>query len=822
MNSAKVEKLEDLKAVLKSIIIPYKDGAGIHQIQRDYHELEGRSLPYNEFGYSSPREFLASMSDILMSGSNRLGETVYMAKFGKETLHIQSMVMGQKTVTKKRRKRPIHSGYSAYSNLTAGRYNNFRPTATWGSGWGVSKPINRSHYGGPSVSRNRSIVPAGFGDPRPSSSFVYNNSSNYKPPTQPVTNKLPTQYNPSTKSKLPLQTINVNNQQKVGLTSDRPLPGPSNKSRASPAFLSANDIKNIKDLLRNHGTNGISHGLFQMLYQKKHGIPLDVKSRGFVDLCQAFQSISHICKNELHPSNKYYLVKLVDEPVVVPKVEQHINGTSKSPKGSPKRSPRNSPKKTPVGASQSNGRLADARSGQDNDQDAIIYDAKAVPPEVHARVTEYHVKNSEPLPTDTQVRWSFKLKIMALLMKATEGISVDNFSTDYYLNFKESLDPCLYNFKDYQDMFENLSKELPIEMSKNYAGDDLTVSLTPDWQTQWIEICVSNNQYDALKQMVPIDDVVLPGDIINDVNVDEATVDTEVWHPIILTSVVNPNCIFVNLLGKYYSEALDCIMNKLGVYESSYCVGYEVPSYCLRENFFCVAPFDVDNCWHRVKIVKVEPDRKKVKVAFIDYGGEQLIEAKKLRLMKKEFGHLPAQAIRLSLRGIRPKTDRWPSNAKNEVLAFMNRAMNQNENILCRLHTRQSPNLKETVRFEAEICAKIPIGYIFLHKQLIESGLAVIDDISTIRNKNEVTIPNNDVHRPVRRQTRIAAKKMIATLKNLQTQNGKVQSNELSCDTQSEHSSQMNGDTPHTNGSVDHSNNSEASNLEDKLNKLNL
>lgn len=465
---------------------------------------------------------------------------------------------------------------------------------------------------------------------------------------------------------------------------------------------------------------------------------------------------------------------------------------------------------------------ADARSGQDNDQDAIIYDAKAVPPEVHARVTEYHVKNSEPLPTDTQVRWSFKLKIMALLMKATEGISVDNFSTDYYLNFKESLDPCLYNFKDYQDMFENLSKELPIEMSKNYAGDDLTVSLTPDWQTQWIEICVSNNQYDALKQMVPIDDVVLPGDIINDVNVDEATVDTEVWHPIILTSVVNPNCIFVNLLGKYYSEALDCIMNKLGVYESSYCVGYEVPSYCLRENFFCVAPFDVDNCWHRVKIVKVEPDRKKVKVAFIDYGGEQLIEAKKLRLMKKEFGHLPAQAIRLSLRGIRPKTDRWPSNAKNEVLAFMNRAMNQNENILCRLHTRQSPNLKETVRFEAEICAKIPIGYIFLHKQLIESGLAVIDDISTIRNKNEVTIPNNDVHRPVRRQTRIAAKKMIATLKNLQTQNGKVQSNELSCDTQSEHSSQMNGDTPHTNGSVDHSNNSEASNLEDKLNKLNL
>ncbi|XP_053200622.1 uncharacterized protein LOC128385742 isoform X3 [Panonychus citri] len=821
MNSAKVEKLEDLKAVLKSIIIPYKDGAGIHQIQRDYHELEGRSLPYNEFGYSSPREFLASMSDILMSGSNRLGETVYMAKFGKETLHIQSMVMGQKTVTKKRRKRPIHSGYSAYSNLTAGRYNNFRPTATWGSGWGVSKPINRSHYGGPSVSRNRSIVPAGFGDPRPSSSFVYNNSSNYKPPTQPVTNKLPTQYNPSTKSKLPLQTINVNNQQKVGLTSDRPLPGPSNKSRASPAFLSANDIKNIKDLLRNHGTNGISHGLFQMLYQKKHGIPLDVKSRGFVDLCQAFQSISHICKNELHPSNKYYLVKLVDEPVVVPKVEQHINGTSKSPKGSPKRSPRNSPKKTPVGASQSNGRL-DARSGQDNDQDAIIYDAKAVPPEVHARVTEYHVKNSEPLPTDTQVRWSFKLKIMALLMKATEGISVDNFSTDYYLNFKESLDPCLYNFKDYQDMFENLSKELPIEMSKNYAGDDLTVSLTPDWQTQWIEICVSNNQYDALKQMVPIDDVVLPGDIINDVNVDEATVDTEVWHPIILTSVVNPNCIFVNLLGKYYSEALDCIMNKLGVYESSYCVGYEVPSYCLRENFFCVAPFDVDNCWHRVKIVKVEPDRKKVKVAFIDYGGEQLIEAKKLRLMKKEFGHLPAQAIRLSLRGIRPKTDRWPSNAKNEVLAFMNRAMNQNENILCRLHTRQSPNLKETVRFEAEICAKIPIGYIFLHKQLIESGLAVIDDISTIRNKNEVTIPNNDVHRPVRRQTRIAAKKMIATLKNLQTQNGKVQSNELSCDTQSEHSSQMNGDTPHTNGSVDHSNNSEASNLEDKLNKLNL
>ncbi|XP_015792122.1 uncharacterized protein LOC107368757 isoform X3 [Tetranychus urticae] len=739
MDPALKDKLDKFKTVIKSIIIPYKHGISLDQIQKDFKELEGTFLPCTIFGYKNPRDFLDSMSDVLIKQPNLYGEPVYRARFDDDTVHIQEMVMQQKATTKRKKKKPFggYGGHGGYNNYYSGHRYNIRPSTNyWNPPVTRRPPINRPS----SQSVNsRPVLPAGLEqndlDEWGSRPSVQRPSVQRPRPTRHVQ-----------VSKQPLKASQVNNTQ--GLSSNRPPPGPPNNVRATAPFLSAQDVANIKELLKDHGKEGINLNFLKTLYEKKYQQTLDPHARGFSDLQHALSTISHICKVELHPSRKFYIVKLVDNPIKKPETPK----PSKNP-------PKNDAK--------------DARSGQENDCDAIIYNSNQVPPEVRQRVDAYHAKTNQGPLSEKQQRWSFKLKIMALLMKATEGISISNFSTDFYLNFKESLDPCVYDYKDYSDMFEHLSKELPIKLEGSYSGDDITVSLQDDWQTQWVDICVNNNQYDALKQMIVPDNVVLPGDIISEVDVDQATVDEDVWHQIILTSVVNPNCIFVNLVGKYHSDALDTLMHKLKFYAdlSPSCRDYDVPIFYLRENFFCTAAFDVDNCWHRVKIVKVEPDKKKVKVAFIDFGGEQYIESCKLRLMKKEFSYLPSQAIRLSLRGIRPKTDKWPSNAKDEVLDFMNRALNQKENILCRLHKRRSSQAKESVRFEAEVCAKTSLGYVFLHKQLIESGLAIIDEEATHPSKNDVMIPSNDVHRPLRKPTRVNPRKMISTLRRLQIKN---------------------------------------------------
>lgn len=87
-------------------------------------------------------------------------------------------------------------------------------------------------------------------------------------------------------------------------------------------------------------------------------------------------------------------------------------------------------------------------------------------------------------------------------------------------------------------MFVHLTKELPITLQPSYSGDDANVSLTEGWQTQWVDICVKNSQYDALRQMVPVENVVLPGDVIHEAEVDATKIDVDHWVEVVLTSVI--------------------------------------------------------------------------------------------------------------------------------------------------------------------------------------------------------------------------------------------------------------------------------------------
>ena len=62
------------------------------------------------------------------------------------------------------------------------------------------------------------------------------------------------------------------------------------------------------------------------------------------------------------------------------------------------------------------------------------------------------------------------------------------------------------------------------------------------------------------------------------------------------------------------------------------------------------ALFDVE--WHRVRCFEVDSKSKTAKVFFIDRGDTDEVEWSNLLLLDPEFCQLPAQAIRLSLKGL--------------------------------------------------------------------------------------------------------------------------------------------------------------------------
>lgn len=55
--------LDEVKKIVKGLLISCKKDLTLRKLLSDYEEIEMRRLPFYEFGYKTPLDFLASMSD---------------------------------------------------------------------------------------------------------------------------------------------------------------------------------------------------------------------------------------------------------------------------------------------------------------------------------------------------------------------------------------------------------------------------------------------------------------------------------------------------------------------------------------------------------------------------------------------------------------------------------------------------------------------------------------------------------------------------------------------------------------------------------------
>ncbi|XP_033209193.1 maternal protein tudor isoform X2 [Belonocnema kinseyi] len=86
----------------------------------------------------------------------------------------------------------------------------------------------------------------------------------------------------------------------------------------------------------------------------------------------------------------------------------------------------------------------------------------------------------------------------------------------------------------------------------------------------------------------------------------------------------------------------------------------------------CIAPYDVDNQWYRVKIVKIQDD--KVSVLYVDYGNEETVSRNQLRDIRRDLvAKMPCQAVLCALNGFANRPSNKKLDTEFENLVFEKR-----------------------------------------------------------------------------------------------------------------------------------------------------
>uniref|UniRef100_A0A8C4UH98 Tudor domain containing 1 n=2 Tax=Falco tinnunculus TaxID=100819 RepID=A0A8C4UH98_FALTI len=80
----------------------------------------------------------------------------------------------------------------------------------------------------------------------------------------------------------------------------------------------------------------------------------------------------------------------------------------------------------------------------------------------------------------------------------------------------------------------------------------------------------------------------------------------------------------------------------------------------------CCAQFTEDNLWYRAAVIACVSENT-VLVGYIDYGNLEVLPLTRLRPLIPRLMHLPAQAIRCTLAGVKPPLEAWTS----EAISFM-------------------------------------------------------------------------------------------------------------------------------------------------------
>ncbi|XP_068709889.1 tudor domain-containing 6-like isoform X2 [Montipora foliosa] len=234
----------------------------------------------------------------------------------------------------------------------------------------------------------------------------------------------------------------------------------------------------------------------------------------------------------------------------------------------------------------------------------------------------------------------------------------------------------------------------------NTRGDSLGVKLfeiSPDGQPgksvreEMIQLGLARGQDEAGNSVLPM---IVP-------NLDQ--------FDVVVTEVVHPGEIWVQVVDAEASIALDMLMKDI----NQYCSEAPMPTSMSQPGQECCAQFSQDCLWYRARVLEC-PSSEQVRVQFVDFGNSELSSPDKIRAMTDEFFKLPAQALKLSLANICPTHQVWSQEAAQWLKAILNRQLKAT--VVHRLPEHLVVLLEDW---------NVPNGPINISQELVNTGYAV-------------------------------------------------------------------------------------------------
>ena len=193
-------------------------------------------------------------------------------------------------------------------------------------------------------------------------------------------------------------------------------------------------------------------------------------------------------------------------------------------------------------------------------------------------------------------------------------------------------------------------------------------------------------------------------------NFREFELKTGEFVDVFISYVIDPSHFYCQLT-KYHDQLTVVMQNIMKEYSVLKDHEKVLPSPSVGDP--CIAKFSADGAWYRAKVLSILDDTQ-VLVRFIDYGNEDAVNKKQVKLLKKTYRELPAVCLKCGLSDIAPTTGTW-----SEAVAYKFEEMVLGKNMVagCISENHEGTKLVELVDSSTT-------GQPLVNDEMVKLGLA--------------------------------------------------------------------------------------------------
>lgn len=649
-------------AVMRSLIISEKGTSSLFRILGDFRKEEGHPLMYKDFGYRSAAEFLEATGEFILREQN--GEVVIFVKPSEESSHIQKMIAAQKST--KPRGAPKKPTYSTTWNNTPYQTNRY---PSGGNKFGqysapkqqssfyqqqskpyYSYPQQQQHQSKPFGSFQQQVRPAGTSfqqQPKPVSS--YQQQQRFKNPNNPLSSffgvkaatGVPSPYQVPTPKPAPVVTkINPTNPFLQPSTNPfKPNPPVVVKPPAPAIQVKQENVQKM-DITPPFETapKRAPQQTQQPASEDQQMDTTENSAPAARTFRQAFKAPTVI--SAFAPQNISRVVQTQQENLL----KQETATTDEALAISPTKPPL-----APFAWDQEPGATPEQllfRYGQSYGS-LPVYKFFEVRKRFQCKVTingtVYRTYPNDYATEQESKSAVAQLAIDAIRRNETRQYAVcDGTDEEIAAKIYDLLLPCQYGM-----LLDNIPK----------AFRDAHGSLLPK---HWKLIVQSHLTRLFKTEEIPSHSLnvfaVLPEEKLSEearrmsTNAIELPWSEQYWD-LYLTNPVSPDEIWARLIGPEYSDKMDDLMTTI---EHAMATKKMKPKKITTGEYYLV---EVDECWHRVRVEKIERAEGACQCFFVDIGGTSSVPIDKIYSCSPGYLKLPSQAVQFSLQGLQDISD---------------------------------------------------------------------------------------------------------------------------------------------------------------------